>query len=64
VRFRDFFFADVITSITHPLVDIGITFAYFTQNKWLTRDKNVAMTPSLYGYIFAFAYLPFWWRYW
>lgn len=29
VRFRDFFFADVITSITHPLVDIGFTFAYF-----------------------------------
>ena len=30
VRFRDFFFADIITSVTHPLVDIGLTFAYFT----------------------------------
>lgn len=28
VRFRDFFLADVITSMHTPLVDIGMTFEY------------------------------------
>lgn len=29
VRFRDFFFADIITSMAVVLGDIGFTFAYF-----------------------------------
>jgi hypothetical protein len=65
VRFRDFFLADVITSIGHPLVDIGITISYFTAGHWEERDKDVnKKTGFLNVWIIAFAYLPYWWRFW
>lgn len=64
VRFRDFFLADVITSMGHPLVDIGTTMAYFGGSHWEKRDHKVAKVGFLNVYVIAFAYLPFWWRFW
>ena len=34
VRFRDFFFADIITSMSVPLVDMALVFSYFKQGSW------------------------------
>ena len=63
VRFRDFFFADVITRIGQTLVDISGTF-YFTIHFF---DKSNEIPPSgatkpypIYAIIVGF--LPFWWR--
>ena len=65
VRFRDFFLADVITSMGHPLVDVGITVSYFASGHWESRDKDVnKKTGILNVYIIAVAYLPYWWRFW
>lgn len=38
VRFRDFFFADVITSMGQPLVDIGMCYNYFSAGFWTKRE--------------------------
>jgi hypothetical protein len=37
VRFRDFFLADILTSMSVPLTDIGLTVAYFDKDNWKTR---------------------------
>ena len=34
VRFRDFFLADVITSMGQPLIDAGLISCYFKQGHW------------------------------
>ena len=60
VRFRDFFLADVITSMGQPLVDLGIAMAYFSQGHWASRDPSVSK-PVVYLAIVA--YLPYWWRF-
>jgi hypothetical protein len=64
VRFKDFFLADVITSMGHPIVDMGISCAYFTSNKFETRNSVVEKAGLLKFWVIAFAYLPYWWRYW
>ena len=38
VRFRDFFLADVLTSMGHPLADFGVTMTYFGGSYWEDRD--------------------------
>jgi hypothetical protein len=61
VRFRDFFLADIVTSMGTPLADIGVIIMYFSQGKWLHRDPEVA-APLIY--LAVVAYLPYWWRFW
>jgi len=48
----------------HPLVDIGTTMAYFGGSHWAERDHKVAKIGFLNVYVIAFAYLPYWWRFW
>jgi hypothetical protein len=64
VRFKDFFLADVITSMGSPIVDMGISAAYFTSGKFENRDSDIKKVGPLKWWVIAFAYLPYWWRYW
>mmetsp|Transcript_13148 Transcript_13148/g.22246 ORF Transcript_13148/g.22246 Transcript_13148/m.22246 type:complete len:273 (-) Transcript_13148:259-1077(-) len=62
VRFRDFFFADIITSMGQTLKDLG-TSGYF----FLTKDFRIDKAPSgknpvLKRYQLVVALLPFWFR--
>ena len=65
VRFRDFFFADIITSMGHPLVDIGYTLFYFFDGDFLKRNGEIDDSK---GFMFHFtlivAFLPHWFRFW
>jgi len=64
VRFRDFFFADIITSMGTPLGDIGLTFAYISQGNFQTRNPNIEQTWSLHIWILLMSFAPYWWRFW
>ena len=64
VRFKDFFFADVITSAVHSMIDIGIMLEYFTSGNWRISQPVTDQTQVLKFYIMLAAYLPFWWRFW
>ena len=59
VRFRDFFFADIITSMSVPLVDMALVFSYFKQGSWKSQDREVEDTPALEGYKIVMMILPF-----
>jgi len=48
----------------HPIVDMGISCAYFTSGNFSNRDSDVKKVGVLKWWIIAFAYLPYWWRYW
>ena len=57
VRFRDFFFADVLTSMTKPLADIGFIVLH------LGNVDGSERKDTLSGYLVVMAILPFWWRF-
>lgn len=57
VRFRDFFLADVITSMATPLADIGLIVI-------LIQDRIEAEKSSIAVYFTTMAFLPYWWRFW
>ena len=65
VRFRDFFFADVLTSIGQSLLDIGLIFTYFFNGNWkIHKSVKEKEYPYLHLYITIIAFCPFWWRFW
>jgi len=65
VRFRDFFFADIITSIGKTLNDIGFICLYYGSDVWKTRSPiEKENYPTLYYYSLVVGFLPFWWRFW
>ena len=57
VRFKDFFLADVITSMSTPLADIGLIVLLVGQG----HDSNKSKI-AIYFTIMSFA--PYWWRFW
>ena len=57
VRFRDFFLADVITSMSTPLADIGLIIILFKDGSNENRSKF-----EFYFTLMSFA--PYWWRFW
>mmetsp|Transcript_8674 Transcript_8674/g.14707 ORF Transcript_8674/g.14707 Transcript_8674/m.14707 type:complete len:281 (+) Transcript_8674:1441-2283(+) len=61
VRFRDFFFADVLTSMGQTAKDFGIIFQHITVPSSWTEDTNLSHLKT-YNYVVAI--LPFWWRFW
>jgi hypothetical protein len=65
VRFRDFFFADIITSMVEPLKDFG-AIIFFTATLESHQDNAFARAISVYlpYYITVVCFLPFWWRFW
>ena len=64
VRFRHFFLADVITSLTSPLQHVLIIECYY-QNKHFIDAGSVKLDdecPVANGFFWAMAFLPYWWR--
>lgn len=65
VRFRDFFFADIITSLGQSLVDIGMIIAYFNTANFYERDPNIKKEGNFLSvYIIIVAFAPYWFRFW
>ena len=67
VRFRDFFFADIITSMGQPLADMGLITAYVNGGNWSINtplSKIDREASSIVVYLTFMAYLPYWWRFW
>lgn len=63
VRFRHFFFADILTSFVNPLKDMGNVGCFFSRGYWLTSaETNTSVCPLLENYKLAIAFLPFWFR--
>ena len=66
VRFKDFFFADILTSIGGPLIDMGLIATYFGNDKYWYR-RNVIKKgdhPDFQIYAIIISFAPFWWRFW
>jgi hypothetical protein len=65
VRFRDFFFADVITSMGEPLKDFG-TILYFLSSvdEYHPNQFSDKVKTSIPVYFIIVGFLPFWWRFW
>jgi len=65
VRFRDFFFTDVVTSIGSALVDIGLIWVYFIDGNWKDKEPvSKTQNVSIEVYIIVVSFLPYWWRFW
>lgn len=63
VRFRHFFFADIITSFIIPLKDLGYVGCFFTQGGWLeSTQPKLDQCPQLENYLLGIAFLPYWFR--
>lgn len=61
VRFRHFFFADILTSIVSNLQDIGFALVFLLDSGLKMKiDKNGV---SMLTYLFLASFLPFWWRF-
>eukprot|EP00347_Sterkiella_histriomuscorum_P004047 403361947 len=64
VRFRHFFFADILTSFVNPLRDMGHSGCFFIHGYWLhSQEPGVKQCPQLENYRLAIAFLPFWFRF-
>lgn len=63
VRFRHFFLADIITSFTIPLKDLGFMGCFFFQGGWLdSTPPSLELCPNLENYLLAIVFLPCWFR--
>lgn len=64
VRFRDFFFADVITSMGEPLKDFGtIVFFMASQDEYVPTSFSDKIYKILPYYMTLVSFLPYWWRF-
>ena len=64
VRFRDFFFADVITSMGGTLQDIGFSI-YFCYTADIERDKSLSLEVKwLHIFSIVCGFIPYWFRFW
>ena len=57
VRFRDFFLADVITSMGSSLGDLGLIAI-------MIRDGTEADKTDIALYFTIISFAPYWWRFW
>ena len=64
VRFRDFFFADVITSLGGSLQDFGTTLYYILSDDFKKEKLPSGTNEILVVYFIIVSFLPFWWRFW
>ena len=63
VRFRDFFLADVITSMGGTLSDIGYSVYFFTSHDFWDDKYPSGKHRFLSVYLIIIGYLPFWFRF-
>jgi hypothetical protein len=64
VRFRDFFFADVITSMGEPLKDIANCIFFLVYIKDIHKQHHPEDNLMIRVYYIVVSFLPFWWRFW
>lgn len=64
VRFRDFFFADIITSLVATLQDIGSSLYFVTSPGFEDHSFNGKSSRTLTTYLMICAIFPFWFRFW
>lgn len=65
VKFRDFFMADILTSIKGSLIDIGYMAYYFGNGNYLTQNPLGIHESSFYKWwVIVMSFAPFWWRFW
>ena len=65
VRFRDFFFADVVTSMGVTLSDMGYSVYFVTHKESYQKDAPADFqVPSLKTWLIIASFLPFWFRFW
>lgn len=57
VRFRDFFLADVITSMGSSLGDLGLIAI-------MIKDGTHAQKSDISWYFTLISFAPYWWRFW
>ena len=64
VRFRHFFLADVITSMTGPLQHLMYIACFYKDRHFVTGDPINLKDECQTGYVvyWIFAFLPYWWR--
>jgi len=63
VRFRDFYLADVLTSLGITMKDLGLVVFYII-NQGYTNKPMPENGTGLNIYIAVISFLPFWWRFW
>lgn len=65
VRFRHFFLADILTSMTGPLQHMFIVACYYSEGSFETGDiVNIGQECTVDNkFYWAFAFLPYWWRF-
>lgn len=64
VRFRDFFFTDVITSLVTPLKDMLIMFYYLANIKDVDHQENYKDYEGIKIWFIVASIAPYWWRMW
>ena len=72
VKFRDFFFADIITSIGTTLHDVGYTFYFMTSRTIIHNGQKQEKSDfskylkyeALPIYYIIVGFIPFWFRFW
>ena len=62
VRFRDFFLADVITSMSEPLKDVARSAFYLYHIQNLEKQESFTTDKFINIFIIVFYFLPYWWR--
>ena len=66
VRFKHFFLADILTSFTVPLKDLGFIFCFYTKGLWLDSSypfNDDQTCPGLDNYCHIIVFIPFWFRF-
>ena len=65
VKFRDFFLADIITSMTGPIQHMFIIACYYKEGHFKTglpvKIQDECQVAN--GFFWVFAFLPYWWRF-
>jgi hypothetical protein len=68
--FRDFFLADILTSLPSALVDVAYSACFFATSQFLAKGEGGVHTYSgqcnQYNTLYfatLFAFLPYWWRF-
>ena len=64
VKFKHFFFADILTSLVNPLKDVGFMSCYFVEGLWKdSTTPKAGNCPGLTNYGYSIAFLPYWFRF-
>jgi len=62
VRFRDFFFAAILNSVSVVILDFALIFTYFIDGNWENRQPVDRNKPEILTYRAIIVFFPYWWR--